>query len=380
VHKTSNMVRLLYITNSLSAYSETFIWNTVASLSQISEIKLTIATTQSKDTSPNSITLKEPFLMSYCLSALRKVRLTKIANNIFDYWLNRKLKNVDYDIVWIDFGDNAAKMFKSFNHFGKKVIVHLHGYDASKLLFNVIYRNKLNDLSQENIIIVPSRYNRKRLVLSGCNENNIYVIPYAFHDKIKEYEMPKIRSGNQILLFAGRFVPKKDPRILIYAFREVLKSHISAELVMIGDGELLKDVISLVKEFKLEKKVKILGSQNHQNVLNWMRTATVYVQHSVTSYSGDQEGFPNSILEAQCCGLPVVSTIHAGIPEIVHDGETGYLVQEFDFEKMAERISYLLAEPQLINKMGRRAVEINESSALPEKRIQKIVQLITKES
>ena len=145
---------------------------------------------------------------------------------------------------------------------------------------------------------------------------------------------------------------------------------------MIGDGYLLQDVISLVKQFKLESRVKLLGSLDHEQVLSWMRKATIYVQHSVTTENGDQEGYPNSILEAQCSGLPVVSTIHAGIPEIVIDGETGYLVQEFDFEAMAERITHLLSEPHLIYRMGRSAYEKFKDLAIPEKRIQKILELI----
>lgn len=374
VHKTSNMVRLLYITNSLSAYSETFIWNTVASLSQISEIKLTIATTQSKDTSPNSITLKEPFLMSYCLSALRKVRLTKIANNVFDYWLNRKLKNVDYDIVWIDFGDNAVKMFKSFNHLGKKVIAHLHGYDASKLLFNNTYLIKLIELSETNTLIVPSEYNRKRLVTAGCISKNIKCIPYAFYGS---FEPRDYRNTDRfVLIFAGRFVQKKDPRILMYAFREVSNKFPSSELILIGDGTLRNEVALLVKKMGLEAKVKLLGAQPQKEVFYWMKKANIYIQHSVTTNEGDQEGYPNSILEAQCMGLPVISTIHAGIPEIVDNGQTGYLVQEFDFEAMAEKIIFLFERPELLKQMGQNAMEKFQEEAKPELRLSQLVSIL----
>lgn len=371
------MKKLLYITNSLGAYSETFITNTIQSLENSAYVDLILATTKARSTlMKNDINLSTPKLYQYLINVLAKIKLKSLADILKYSYINGRLKNVDFDVAWIDFGDNGINLYSIFNKRNKKVIVHLHGYDASKLLFKSSYLDELISLSKKNIIIVPSHYNRKRLIISGCNENNICVMPYAYYGNFKSYDENKIQPEKPILLFAGRFVPKKDPRILLYAFREVIKTNDNVQLIMIGDGKLFNEVRTLIKEFKLEHRVKTLGSLPQIEVLNWMQKATIYIQHSVTSEDGDQEGYPNSILEAQCSGLPVVSTIHAGIPEIVIDGETGYLVQEHDYEKMAERISHLLREPYLINTMGKNASARFRHSAAPENRINNLLQII----
>jgi colanic acid/amylovoran biosynthesis glycosyltransferase len=77
------------------------------------------------------------------------------------------------------------------------------------------------------------------------------------------------------------------------------------------------------------------------------------VQHSVVASDGNSEGMPNSILEASASGLPVVATRHAGIPEVVLDGETGFLVEERDVEGMARQMARLVMEPALAEELGR---------------------------
>ena len=81
--------------------------------------------------------------------------------------------------------------------------------------------------------------------------------------------------------------------------------------------------------------------------LNW-----IYAQHCVTSNQGDQEGFSVSMLEAAFFGLPVVSTLHNGIPENVLNNKTGLLVNEYDFEEMARKIIELLDNKLFLEKIG----------------------------
>jgi glycosyltransferase involved in cell wall biosynthesis len=81
----------------------------------------------------------------------------------------------------------------------------------------------------------------------------------------------------------------------------------------------------------------------------------MFVQHSITPSYGDAEGTPVTILEAQAAGLPVVSTLHAGIREAVVHGQTGYLVEERDVEGMAEYMAQLLSDRSACIAMGERA-------------------------
>jgi glycosyltransferase involved in cell wall biosynthesis len=84
-----------------------------------------------------------------------------------------------------------------------------------------------------------------------------------------------------------------------------------------------------------------------------MREARAFVQHSLVASDGNSEGMPCSILEACASGLPVVSTRHAGIPEVVIEGDTGFLVAERDVESMARHMERLVVDPGLASKLGR---------------------------
>jgi glycosyltransferase involved in cell wall biosynthesis len=122
---------------------------------------------------------------------------------------------------------------------------------------------------------------------------------------------------------------------------------------MIGDGGLLGVCKDLAQGLGVGDAVSFLGRQPHEVVAEEMRRARAFVQHSVVASDGNTESMPNSILEASASGLPVVSTRHAGIPEMVLDGETGFLVEERDVDGMARHMARLVREPALAAELGR---------------------------
>jgi len=89
-----------------------------------------------------------------------------------------------------------------------------------------------------------------------------------------------------------------------------------------------------------------------------MSNADIFIAPSITSKIGDKEGIPNTIKEAMATGLPVVSTLHAGIPELMIEGETGFLVPERDVDGLAEKLDYLITHPEIWEKLGRRGREV----------------------
>jgi glycosyltransferase involved in cell wall biosynthesis len=108
-----------------------------------------------------------------------------------------------------------------------------------------------------------------------------------------------------------------------------------------------------------------------------LRQARCFVQHSVVAPDGATEGTPVSILEAGASGLPVISTRHAGIPDVVLEGETGFLVQERDVSGMAERMLQLAVNPALAGKMGGMArIRIEAEFSMPKRigNLRKIIQ------
>ena len=135
------------------------------------------------------------------------------------------------------------------------------------------------------------------------------------------------------------------------------------EFRIIGDGLLMYEVESFIKKENLEKKALLLGYQPHYVFLEELKKAHILLQPSVTARDGDSEGgAPTVLLEAQACGVPIVSTYHADIPEVVLDGESGFLVPERNPEAIAIKLNHLIVNHELrmrMGKCGRRHIEEN---------------------
>src|SRR3984893_13716667 len=122
-------------------------------------------------------------------------------------------------------------------------------------------------------------------------------------------------------------------------------------------GSMLKDGVALgMRRLSIIDlaggAVTFLGGQPPEGVRQELRRSRCFVQHSVESSMGDSEGTPVSILEAGATGLPVVSTRHAGIPDVVIEGETGFLVDERDVDAMAQHMTRIVEEPGLARELG----------------------------
>jgi len=159
------------------------------------------------------------------------------------------------------------------------------------------------------------------------------------------------QNANQ-LISVGRLTGKKAPQLVIRSFALVKEKIADATLVMIGGGELQKDCADLIQQLNLQDSVKLAGVKSPQEISDYLKKSKIFVQHSLRTASGDSEGTPNTILEASATGLPIVSTKHAGIREAVVDGQTGYLVEEGEYEIMAKKIIDLLGNPSLVASMG----------------------------
>jgi len=123
--------------------------------------------------------------------------------------------------------------------------------------------------------------------------------------------------------------------------------------VVVGDGMLRENLQQLIEGMGIERQVKLLGWKTHDEVKMLLEESHVLVAPSLTSEDGDQEGIPNAIKEAMASGLPVISTFHSGIPELVTDGVSGFLVPERDVASLADSLAYLIRHPEKCNEMGK---------------------------
>jgi glycosyltransferase involved in cell wall biosynthesis len=248
------------------------------------------------------------------------------------------------------------------------LIVHFHGYDASERQTLDEWRKHYLSLFRDAAAVVAvSHAMRRRLIELGAPPEKVHRNPYGVDCTAFGGADPAAVGPR--FLAVGRFCEKKAPTLTLRAFAAVRRACPGARLRMIGFGPLLDPCIELASELGIADAVDFLGACPPAVVQEEMRQARCFVQHSVVAPDGDSEGTPVAILEAGASGLPVVSTRHAGIPDVVLEGTTGFLVAEGDVAAMADRMLRLAQDPALAAAFGRAARERIESEFSMPKRI-----------
>ena len=213
------------------------------------------------------------------------------------------------------------------------------------------WRAAYRGYNQTDGVISVSHFSAARLAAVGVASSKIHVIPCGVpvpDEPIRRPPRAKVRR-----LAVGRMVAKKAPLLTLEAFRQAAGACADLHLDYVGGGELLPAAQQFVRDHALEHCVTLHGTQPHATVQRLLQEADIFVQHSITDpKTGDEEGLPVAILEGMAHSLPVVATRHAGIPEAVQQGVTGYLVDEGDSAGMAERLVALACDADLRPSMG----------------------------
>jgi colanic acid/amylovoran biosynthesis glycosyltransferase len=262
-----------------------------------------------------------------------------------------------YDIVHCHFGPIGylGIILKAVEAVHGKIVTTFRGYDIS----SYVGRNgeHIYDTLFEkgDLFLCVSEQMKDKLIKLGCDNRKIVVHRSGV-------QLPKSHSrlhgpkadGKLRLLTVARLVEKKGVEYGIQAVAKVLKKHHNIEYKIAGDGRLKNNLQKLIEELRVSENVKLLGWQHHEQILESLQEADILLAPSVTSQDGDREGIPGAIVEALAWGLPVLSTRHSGIPEVIQDGESGFLVPERDTKALAEKMEYLIEHPELWPEMGRR--------------------------
>lgn len=264
--------------------------------------------------------------------------------------IRRFLKQHQVQVILGEFLEYSFGFFQLAQEFNIPYFAHAHGCDVSVALRNPKWQAAYCDYQKAAGIVTVNGVMRQRLISLGIEASKIHTIPYG----VDVPDEPINRPERDIVrcLAVGRMVAKKAPMLLLEAFRQAVNVCPNLRLDYIGTGDLLPTVRQFIHEFSLSDQVTLHGGQPHETVQQLMRESDIFLQHSITAPDGDEEGLPVSILEAMGSALPVVSTLHAGIPEAVFDQITGFLVDEKDCWKMAQRIVALAQSPELRTKMG----------------------------
>lgn len=266
------------------------------------------------------------------------------------FFLKYYLKRQKPHVVLAEYGVTGADITTLLKELQIPLIVHFHGYDASITELIEKYKAKyLLMFEYANAVIVVSELMKSKLINIGCSKDKITVTPCAPDDSFLEIK-PKYEKKQFIAI--GRFVDKKGPYLTILAFMKVVKIYPDTKLIVAGDGYLLNTCKNLVKYLKIGNSVYFPGVISPKQYMNYIEESLAFVQHSLTAENGDMEGTPVSVLEASAAGIPVISTKHAGISDVIIDEVTGLLIEEHDVEGMAKNMIRVIEDVEFAKKMG----------------------------
>ncbi len=146
---------------------------------------------------------------------------------------------------------------------------------------------------------------------------------------------------------------KKGTKYAIRAIAQLIDKGYKIHFSIIGDGPCRKELERLIRKLHVGQYVKLRGWQNQDEIIEILNMVHIFVLPSVTTSTGTQEGIPNVLKEAMAMGIPVVSTYHAGIPELVENGVSGFLVPERDVSTLCKKLEYLITHQQEWKRMGK---------------------------
>jgi len=267
-----------------------------------------------------------------------------------------------HDVLHAHFGPNARRFAFAGAQAEAPLVVTFHGYDFSaqpRAHGTTMYARLFE---QADVVTFNCEHARRALETLDCPSGKLARLRMPIVTDELRFRARHLWPGELVrIVTVGRLVEKKGHAVALRAIADVARD-IPVRYDLVGGGPLSEQLEALVRELRLERIVTLHGERNATFVRQLLEQAHLFVLASMEAMDGDQEGTPVALMEAQACGLPVVSTTHAGIPEVVLDGKTGLLVPENDPRAVADAIRELVRDHEswlTLGTAGRAHVERN---------------------
>ena len=236
------------------------------------------------------------------------------------------------------------------------LVTTFYGYDVSMLPRSSRWRRWYRQLFADgDLFLVEGPYMKARLEDLGCPADKIRIqrIAIAVEAMTFRQRAPKKKGEKVSFIFSGRLIEKKGLIYALQALRRLRADYSNFTFSVIGDGPQRRMIARYVRDNGMGPFVELLGFLSYGDYLRQMQKSDIFFHPSVTAANGDSEGgAPTTILEAQAMGMPVISSYHADIPNVVAPGESALLCAERDWEALAQKAAYLMDNPEVWPRMG----------------------------
>ena len=317
---------------------------------------VTILTQNLNNTSINAF---HPDIIKYDL--LSKVFVKELPNN-----------KKEFDVIICQSASLALSLleFKKRNNIKGRLIVFVRGADL-KTFDNPKSCKKI--FESFDIIAPVCEYFKNKLAKLHKNTHKIKVFHSSIDcDKFIYRKCLFLKNKKVCIATTCRLANKKGLDYAIKAISILVNKHPNLHYLIIGDGRLRHKLQDLINTLGLKHNITLVGWKTPNEVVELLKTCHIFILPSVTRNA--QEGIPNALKEAMAMGIPVVSTYHAGIPELIKNGITGFLVPEKDERALAKAIEFLIEHPEIRDRIGLNARKFVENNFEQNKENKKLIQ------
>jgi len=307
------------------------------------------------------------------------------------YLLTRPLKYVrNLFFLWTHRNGTVKDRLRALYHFAEAVYLakemekqkvrHIHAGFASNPATLALIISRLTGISfsfaaHARGIFAESFLMREKLatakfVIASTRYNKDYLtaqFPDVVDDKIKiiyhgvslqDFEPGEDKkNGRPMILSVAQFREKKGLPFLVKACHILKNKGQEFDCCIVGDGDQRAYLETLIEKYNLQDRVRLEGIVFQDRLKSYYQQADIFALPSVVASDGDRDGIPVALIEAMAMGCPIVSTLVSGIPELVHQGQTGLLVPPADVKALAEALSTLLRDQNLRRQMSQASRE-----------------------
>jgi colanic acid/amylovoran biosynthesis glycosyltransferase len=280
----------------------------------------------------------------------------------------------DISLLHIYFGNNGVFWLPLFRKRGIPIIVSFHGADVAVGFNTPSGQRRLKQVFEAaDLLLARSHSIRQSMIVAGCSPDKIRIqrtgIPGSdFGCRPRSFP----DEGRFQFLQACRLIEKKGVEVTLKAYAKFMERWPNSSLVVAGDGPLRKPLEELAQQLGIGSRVAFTGFLTKEQLLKVYYESHVFIHPSETTSAGDNEGIPNSLLEAMATGLCSIATRHGGIPEAIVHLQNGVLVEERDFEGVHSWMNRLAGDWSLAVELGRRAAETISREFDSETQLQKL--------